>query len=260
MVARTIVSTLGLLLAVGAFLGTPFARAQSAGAAKAVSLRGQVSVLRDHAPWAMHVGDTVQPRQVLITGPDGFAVFQLPDGSKFDVFPNSKVEFRSNSGDWRDLLDVWLGRVKVYIQKIGNQPNPNRITTPTAVISVRGTIFDVVVEDEEFTTLVSVDEGAVLVRHTRQVGERLLGPGESVRVYKDQPLARTVDKGGIVQKALRAAAQAMYEAVYRTSRTGGSSGAGSPAPVPGGGSPAPLPGDRGEEEPPPPPPPPPPQE
>jgi hypothetical protein len=148
--------------------------------------------------------------------------------------------------------------VKVYIQRLGNQPNHNRVTTPTAVISVRGTIFDVAVEDQDATTLVSVDEGAVLVRHTQQVGERLLGPGESIRVYRDQPLARSVDKGGIVQKAMHAAAQAMYELVYRTSRPATAAGGGVPSP---GSTPTgrtPLPGDRGDQDPPPEAPPPPP--
>jgi hypothetical protein len=255
MFARTSRSALGRLLLAGAILGAVAAQAQSGGAAKAVSLTGRVSILKDGSAWALNLGDVVNPRQTLVTGPDGFAVFKLSDGSRFEVFPNSKVEFRRNLGDWSDLLDVWIGRVKVFIQKLGTQPNHNRVTTPTAVISVRGTVFDVVVEDMDYTTLVSVDEGAVLVRHTQQVGERLLGPGEWIRIHKDQPLARTTDKGGIVQNVLRAAAQALYEAIYRTGRTTASSG-GSSSPAPsGGGVPAPLPGDRGDEEPPPPPPP-----
>src|SRR5688572_23455381 len=97
------------------------------GAAKVVQLTGQVSVLRDSTPWALEVGDLVQVRQIIITGPDGFAVLQVSDGSTFEVFQNSKVTFRNNPSNWKDLLDVWLGRVKVHIQKIGGQPNNNRI-------------------------------------------------------------------------------------------------------------------------------------
>jgi hypothetical protein len=260
MIARTSQLMPGRLLLAGAVLGVLAAHAQSGGAATVVSLVGQVSILKDKTPWALEIGDSVEPRQTIVTGPAGFAVFALRDGSKFEVFPNSNVVFRQNLGDWKDLLDVWIGRVKVYIQKLGNQPNHNRVTTPTAVISVRGTIFDVAVEDADATTLVSVDEGAVLVRHTQQVGERLLGPGDSIRIYRDQPLARAVDKGGIVQKAMHAAAQAMYELVYRTSRPASGGGGSVPRPgsTPTGGAPAPLPGDRGEQDPPPEAPPPPP--
>jgi hypothetical protein len=187
------------------------------GAAKVITLNGQVSVLRDDAPWVLNIGDSVQPRQIIITGPDGFAVFQVSDGSTFEVFPNARVVFRENAGSWRDLLDVLLGRVKVHIQKLGGQPNYNRVRTPTAVISVRGTIFDVVIEDEDDTTLVSVEDGQVGVQHLLKPGpERILNAGESVRVYRNQPLAlAAVDKNSLVRDMLRRAEQAMMEIVYR---------------------------------------------
>ena len=187
------------------------------GAAKVVTLTGQVSVLRDNSPWVLNVGDSVQLRQVIVTGPDGFAVFQVSDGSTFEVFPNARVIFRENGSSWRDLLDVLLGRVKVHIEKPGGQPNYNRVRTPTAVISVRGTIFDVAVEDEDATTLVSVEEGQVVVEHLLKPGpERVLNQGEWIRVYKNQALAaQTVDKSSYVRNALRAAEQAVYEVLYR---------------------------------------------
>jgi ferric-dicitrate binding protein FerR (iron transport regulator) len=217
-------------------------------AAKVVSLTGQVSVLRDSYPWALNVGDTVETKQVILTGADGFAVFQLSDGSTFQVFPNSRLTFRSNPSEWKDLLDLWIGRVKVFIQKYGNQPNPNRIFTPTAVISVRGTTFDVVVEDEEDTTLVSVDEGQVQVRH-RLIGyskDKVLNPGEYIRVYRDAPIAKRFDKERTVQRVLRAAADALYIVILRG---GGPGPAGLPTPTGGG---PPLPGDTGGSQPPPP--------
>src|SRR5437868_7247432 len=112
-------------------------------AAQVTALNGQVSVLRDSEPWALNVGDRVQAQQVIVTGRDGFATFQVSDGSFFEVYPNSNVVFRRNPGNLRDLLDVFVGRVKIHIQKLMGQPNPNRVITPTAVISVRGTTFDV---------------------------------------------------------------------------------------------------------------------
>jgi hypothetical protein len=204
------------------------------GAAKVITLNGKVSVLRDNSPWALYVGDAVQPRQIIITGPDGFAVFQVSDGSTFEVFPNARVIFRENAGSWRDLLDVLLGRVKVHIQKLGGQPNYNKVRTPTAVISVRGTIFDVAIEDEDDTTLVSVEEGQVGVQHLLMPGpERILNEGESVRVYRNQPLAQAVvDKNSVIREVLRKAEQAMMEIVYRGQLPGiGSGTAGCPIPA-----------------------------
>jgi hypothetical protein len=194
-------------------------------AAKVINLTGQVSVLKDAEPWALHVGDAVQVRQIIISGPDGFATFQVSDGSTFEVYPNSRVTFRASPGNWRDLLDLWLGRVKVHIEKIGGKPNYNRITTPTAVISVRGTTFDVAVEEED-TTLVSVDEGQVAVQHALLPSKepKILNTGDYVRVYKNQPLSqRGMDKTPAIQQALRAASEALYRIVLQSPTNTGSS-------------------------------------
>jgi hypothetical protein len=223
-------------------------------AAKVVQLTGQVSVLRDSTPWALEVGTLVYVKQVIVTGADGLAVLQVSDGSTFEVYPNSKVTFRNNPSNWKDLLDVWLGRVKVHIQKIGGQPNNNRVKTPTAVISVRGTVFDVVVEDEA-STLVSVEEGQVAVSHAVYPSEKLVNEGESLRVYKDQPLAKRSSpvRDRALSQGLRAAAEALYRVIYRNPTPASGGGVGVP---PAGGG-APLPGD-GQTAPPPPAPPPPP--
>lgn len=222
-------------------------------AATVVSIQGQVSVMRDTTPWALHTGDTVAARQTIVTGLDGFALFQVSDGSTFEVFPNSRVIFRATYNPV-ELIDLWIGRIKVHIQKWGGQPNHNRIQTPTAVISVRGTTFDVVVDPDD-STLVAVDEGQVAVRHRLiyQEQPKILNDGEQVRVYKNVPLARSrIDKGRIMERGANALAEAFYTIMMRGPRLGGGS-----SPVPGGGG-RPLPGDT-KGDPPPPPPPPPPQ-
>jgi hypothetical protein len=224
-------------------------------AAKVTHLTGQVSILRDSTPWALHVGSVVQVRQVILTGADGFAIFEVSDGSTFEVYPNSRVIFRANPSNLRDLIDVFLGRVKVHIQNLGGQPNNNNVRTPTAVISVRGTVFDVSVEGEEMT-LVAVEEGSVEVRHALIPSSqpKLLSTGESLRVYRDQPLARRTSpaKDAAIQQGLRAAVEAFYRIVYRAPAAGGTSAPGGG--VGGGGG---APGDTDTEPPPPPPPPPP---
>jgi FecR protein len=220
-------------------------------AAKVISLNGQVSVLKDSEPWALNVGDLVQVRQVIVTGPDGFAQFQVSDGSTFEVYPNSNVVFRKNPPNLRDLLDVLVGRVKVHIQKWGGQPNPNRVITPTAVISVRGTTFDVSVDDDSEATLISVEEGVVDVRHALKPGGgmKTLNAGESLHVYKDQPLAQSlVDKGALFRRVLRSLSDAANTAISNPS-TGSTVGTGpklpgntSPLPPPPPGPPPPPPG------------------
>jgi hypothetical protein len=218
--------------------------------AKVISATGSVSVLRELHPWALTVGESVTPQQIIITGPDGHATFQVSDGSTFEVFPNSHVVFRKNVPNWRDLIDVLLGQVRVHIQKLGNIPNPNRVITPTAVISVRGTTFDITVDDEGDSTLVQVEEGLVEVQHALlPTGNgKLLSDGEELRVFKNLPLqARLVDKGAVVQRVFHALVDAVNTAIIQVRVPGKVPGLGT-----GGG------GGLGDKAPPPPPPPPPP--
>ncbi len=218
-------------------------------AAKVISLTGDVSVLRDSGPWALNAGDSIKMRQVIVTGPDGHAVFEVSDGSTFEVFPSSNVVFRNNPPSWRDLLDVLAGRIKVHIQKWGGEPNPNRIHTPAAVISVRGTTFDVAVNEDDATTDVAVEEGVVDVRHLLHPGPvKTLNAGESIRVYRDQSIAQSmIDKGAVARQVLRGITDALYTMLLNRG-PGGAIG----APIPGGGV-----GNKGGPPPPPPPPPPP---
>lgn len=243
----------------GAALGVcpaQFLTAPVDGAAQAVQITGQVSLMRDSQPWAIKVGDWVPPRRELFTGPDGFAVFRLQDGSTFELYPNSTATFRANSGNFTDLLDLWIGRVRVHIQKLtGGQPNPNKVSTPTALISVRGTIFDVQVEDNGDITQVAVEEGQVAVQHALlpYTDPKLLNAGDFIRVYKHEPIARArIDRHALVERIIRAFNDPFMR---RMPKIGGSGGG-----VPGSGPTAgpSIPGDTQAPAPPPPPPPPPP--
>lgn len=234
--------------------GTPFSAPFDADkyAAKVITQSGQVSVFKDSQPWALSVGDSVQVRDLIVTGADGHAVLQVSDGSTFEVFPNARVVFRKNPPNWKDFLDVLLGRVRIHIEHLGNLPNPNRVLTPTAVISVRGTTFDVSVDDDDEETLIEVEDGAVEVQHALlpRGDAKIVSAGETLRVYRNEPIARVMDKGAIAKHALRAMMDAIVTFATRTPNT--VSGAGGIGSVPG-----PV-GDTGKVPPPPPPPPPPP--
>lgn len=140
----------------------------------------------------------VNPKENIVTGPDGHAIFRISDGSTFEVFPNSRVTFQ---GQWtfEDMLQVILGKIRVQIEH-RNGPNHKRISTPTAVISVRGTVFDVAVEDDDGTTYVGVEEGQVIVQHRLLPGNsKILNQNESIRIYPNQPLAKagTPNRGAV---------------------------------------------------------------
>jgi FecR protein len=220
-------------------------------AATALSLSGSVSVLRDNQPWALNVGDRVHVQQIIVSGADGHALFRVSDGSTFEVFPNSRVIFRKNPPTWGDLIDIIMGRVRVHIEHLfGDQPNPNRIYTPTAVISVRGTTFDVSVDGDDETTVIEVEEGVVDVRHALIGGAtKKVSAGETLTVYRTEPIASAsaIDRHAIIRFVVRAVEDAITTDVYRTH-----------SPIPTGGGSTTV-GDGGKPTPPPntPPPPPP---
>jgi hypothetical protein len=264
-----------LLLAVLFVVCLSPVQAQDSAAAKVLTLTGDVSYIKDGPAgnkWALNEGQTVQQRWIIKTGKDGYAKFQVADGSTFEVFPDSEVTFRQDPGNWTHLLNVWIGHIKVMIQHLPGVANPNNVTSPTAVISVRGTVFEVVVEDLNGTTLVSVDEGLVQVHHRMQPGnDKFLNAGDSVRVFPNEPLAKAGGAGNFGLQAIKKLEQAIYDGLLQRGIPGGGTvptgsggtqgtsqgdkgknkgGSGGGAPVPPGAAPAPPGG-----APPPPPPP-----
>jgi ferric-dicitrate binding protein FerR (iron transport regulator) len=192
--ARTVQILLVVLFA-GSCLGN--LHAQSHEAATAIEVEGQVSVVRGGqialfqrgTPGVKADATRVNAKEEIVTGADGHAVFRIADGSTFEVFPNSRVIFQSK---WtlEEMLELVLGRIRVQIEH-RNGPNHKKVETPTAVISVRGTIFDVEVQDADGTTYVGVEEGQVQVEHALLRGTpKILNPNESITVYPNMPLAK----------------------------------------------------------------------
>ena len=208
-----------LLTAVAFGVSLTPVRAQSDDVARAIYISGRVSVLRG-GELALSVNDAVRTREIIVTGPDGYAQFRINDGSTFEVFQNSRVTFRDNFNPM-EVLQLWLGKIRVMIDH-HNGPNPRKVSTPTAVISVRGTVFDVTVEDDDGTTLVAVEEGLVSVKHQLQAGEdKYLKAGEAVRIFANQPLAKMAGSPQGMQQIVDALKRAAADAIYNHPGAGG---------------------------------------
>jgi len=146
----------------------------------------------------------------------------VSDGSTFEVFPNAQLIYR-NTMSIGDLVNVVIGKIRVMIQHAPGIPNPNNVTTPTALISVRGTVFVVDVQDADGTTVVAVDEGIVDVRNLRMGGKTVtLIPGQATTVDPRAPLVGLGgNKGGVIYRGLRMAVDAVRDGLLRP---GGSPG------------------------------------
>ncbi|HWP85706.1 MAG TPA: FecR domain-containing protein, partial [Terriglobia bacterium] len=202
------------------------------------AMSGRVSVERAGELWAVHTGQTIEAGQAIVTGSDGAAQLFLPDGSTLEIFPNSRVIYRANRFNVRDLLDVLLGKVRLQIQHLLPGDTPLRVTSPTAVISVRGTVFEVEVDAAQDTTI-TVDTGAVGVRHRLFPGrEILVQSGQSLRVAASLPLT-AAGKSAVPIRTLGRVVQGIADTLAQIKAVRGASngGTGSSSGSGGGGVP-----------------------
>jgi hypothetical protein len=129
--------------------------------------------------------DDLKAGDRIVTGWQGRLVLGLSDGSMAVLGESTTVEVRDLSKSPRELFNVLRGKTRVYIEKLGGRPNPYRINTPTAVIAVRGTLFDVIVRSNE--TEVFVHEGQVAVSNAlTPEAIVLLSAGQMTRVRREQ--------------------------------------------------------------------------
>ncbi|HET9182764.1 MAG TPA: FecR family protein [Candidatus Angelobacter sp.] len=136
--------------------------------------RGKLSIQMPGQNLSAPTRGQVLPAETLIsTENSGSMLLRLSDGSDLLVRSNTRLILKTpEPGAWR-YLQLLIGRVRAEIQKrIGGAPG-FQIGTPSAVISVRGTVFDVEVNRTGITE-VDVHEGVVQLDSTKGLGESVL--------------------------------------------------------------------------------------
>ncbi|MBV9404952.1 MAG: FecR domain-containing protein [Acidobacteriaceae bacterium] len=172
--------------------------------AHATAVMGQVTRSRDEQPWVLNSGERVPIRQVITTGADGYAHFEVAGGSSFELFGNSRVIFRQNAASPEDLLDVLGGRVRIHLQPTIGQLQL-RVFCPVAIITAHQPATIALAVDEDETARIDVLEGQVGVQH------RLLPRNEpvlvkaidAVLVQKDQPISHRVERGSLYRYTVK---------------------------------------------------------
>ncbi len=156
----TIFSLLFLVLNCGLALAQePAVKAPLAGATVA-DFKGRVSIQLPHQALAGPARGEVLPPETAVNTDDGTLLLKLTDGSEVLVRAHTRLVIKEpETSGWR-YVQVMLGRIRAQVQKhLGGSPG-FQIGTPTAVISVRGTRFDVEVNSHGVTE-VDVEEGVV---------------------------------------------------------------------------------------------------
>lgn len=174
-----------------ACVGSLPAQPLAPGQGRVVDLNGTLGVKRAGLPARTVVlNETIAAGDELVTDAKSEATIQTGDGGTVHIYPDSRVIFSQPSSGISDFLHLVFGSIKVHIEKLGGRPNPHSMTTPTAVIAVRGTTFSVFVDDAD-ATLVAVDEGLVAVANRNNPSnEMLLRPGQRTWVRGNLPPMR----------------------------------------------------------------------
>ncbi|HZQ55413.1 MAG TPA: FecR domain-containing protein [Bryobacteraceae bacterium] len=173
-------------------------------AAHATAVTGQVTRIRDDRPWAVSSGERVPVRQIITTGADGYARFEVAGGSSFELFSNSRVIFRQNTANTGDLLDVLAGHVRIHLQPVAGQTQ-QRVFTPFAIISAHEPATIALAVDENEAVRVDVVEGEIHVQHTlRPTSEPVTVKAiDAILIYRDEPISRQMDRGSLYRYTVK---------------------------------------------------------
>ena len=152
---------------------TPAASAPYAGATIS-DFKGKVSIQLPAQAFTSPLRGEVLPPDTTVSTDEGRLLLKLSDGSDVLVRPYTKLLLKEPETNGWKYFQILLGRVRTQIQKRTGGSPAFQIGTPSAVISVRGTKFNVEVDRRGFTQ-VDVDEGIVEL-------EAVTGRGEAVMI------------------------------------------------------------------------------
>lgn len=165
----------------------PQATALAVGAATVDEIKGEVTVRLPNAAAATvpQRGQALAAETTIEIG-KGSALLHLEDGSEVLVKGHSRVVLKAPAQAPGDFFELLLGKIVAKVKKrLGNAP-AFRMGTPTAVITVRGTRFQVEV-NQKGRTYVEVYEGIVEVASLRALGHPVfLRPGFHTDVAPDR--------------------------------------------------------------------------
>ncbi len=154
----------------------------SSGWAKVIELKGEVQVQLPARTLVPASREMILPAGSSLQTKKGSALLRLEDGSEVLVKSNSSVLLKSPAEDDHRYLELLIGKIRAAVKKRLQGAPSFRLGTPTAVITVRGTQFEVNV-NKNMATNVVVYEGLVEVSGMGYRGPPvLLGPGYMLSV------------------------------------------------------------------------------
>src|ERR1700716_214437 len=129
-------------------------------------------------------GEQLPPGTILDTG-SGKLLLRLSDGSEVIVRAHTRLEVQQPSVTDPSYFQLLLGRIRALINKRTGGAVPFELGTPSAVIAVRGTQFEVEVNSRNVTEVDVVDGLVEVFGQNANGGSVLVEPGFSTRIGID---------------------------------------------------------------------------
>lgn len=119
-------------------------------------VKGHVTLRQNGEDWKTAIpGAVLKEKDEIRTGPDGYAEILMDGGDTANLelkensyFKIHTMGFDANSGDKTTLLDLAIGKVLVHAEKLKSN-SKFEVRTPTSTTGVRGTYFEVAVEENK---------------------------------------------------------------------------------------------------------------
>lgn len=129
-----------------------------------LKVKGEVEIKRDEKADDLKIGEQLYNKDLLTTGDESFAAVKFIDGSSLvKLFANSVLEINTEREGEKlgkknklNLGELW--------SKVTGKMGTYELETPSTVVSVKGTEFVVVVSEEGYTSLYTI-EGKVNIRN-----------------------------------------------------------------------------------------------
>src|SRR5467141_4831390 len=129
-------------------------------------------------------GEQLPPGTILDTG-SGILLLRLSDGSEMIVRAHTRLQVQQPSLTDPSYFQLLLGRIRALINKRTGGAVPFELGSPSAVIAVRGTQFDVEVNARNVTEVDVVDGLVEVYGRNATARSVVLEPGFSTRVGMD---------------------------------------------------------------------------
>jgi hypothetical protein len=122
--------------------------------AKLSYFKGNISIFRKKALIYPETNMRIYPGDSIVTEDESTVEITYEDGSVSSVLPNSVLKvgtLKKENGRFTTKIKTWVGSVLCKVQKL-RKGDAFQVYTPTAVATVRGTVFETSVSDNKETS------------------------------------------------------------------------------------------------------------